>query len=442
MGRGSGPKMNIIKKKVAFHTLGCKLNFAETSTLSRSFHEDMFVKVPSSQKADIYIINTCSVTDVADRKCRQTIKKFINRSPEAIIAVVGCYSQLNPEEISAIPGVDLVLGIEEKFNIADYISGYEKRKKPEIHSCGLSGKELFRHSFSAGDRTRSFLKVQDGCDYHCSYCTVPLARGNSRNPDISSVIDEAISIAERGIKEIVLTGVNIGDFGKTTGETFSELLAKLVKVDGIERLRISSIEPNLLDDIIINMAAVNKKVLPHFHLPLQSGSDRILGLMRRRYKRDIFADRVKMIRTKLPYAGIGADVIVGFPGETSGDFEETFDFLHSLPISYLHVFQFSVRPGTPAEKLTDRVGFEEKERRSKKLISLSELKHNEFLELNTGKPEEVLFEGNRTDGMIGGFTGNYIRVEHPWMSQLAGQIRRVRLSDISGSGKMKVELID
>lgn len=430
------------KKKVAFHTLGCKLNFAETSTISRSFPDDKFEKVPSGSKADIYVINTCSVTDIADRKCRQTIKKFINLAPEAFIAVVGCYAQLNSKEISTIPGVDLVLGTSEKFNIADYITGFEKKQIAEVHSCDLSCNETFNRSYSAGSRTRSFLKVQDGCDYGCSYCTIPMARGRSRNPDISSLISEAGKIAEKGVKEIVITGVNIGDFGKTTGESFTALLKELVKVKGIERYRISSIEPNLLTDEIIEMAQVNEKILPHFHIPLQSGSDKILGLMKRRYTRDLFTSRVMMIRKMLPMAGIGADVIVGYPGELPTDFEDTFSFLENLSVSYLHVFTFSERPGTAAEKLPDSVPHGEKESRSKKLIALSRKKNLEFYKLNIGAETNVLFEKTRSGGLITGFTNNYIKAEYLWHEKLAGQIKKVKLTGISQTGKMSVELID
>ena len=302
--------MNQEKKKVAFHTLGCKLNFAETSTISRSFPEEKFERVPASSKADIYIINTCSVTSTADKKCRQAIKKFINLSPGAFIAVIGCYAQLKPLEISSIPGVDLVLGTNEKFEISEYLNGFIKKNKTEIHSCDLNSTNSFSPSYSLGDRTRSFLKVQDGCDYWCSYCTIPLARGRSRNPEISTIISEAKHIAGRGVKEIVLTGVNIGDFGKSTGDSFTGLLKELIKVQGIERFRISSIEPNLLTDELIELTLQNKKILPHFHIPLQSGSDKILGLMRRRYTRDTFTDKIKLIMGKLPLAGIGADVIV------------------------------------------------------------------------------------------------------------------------------------
>ena len=314
------------KKKIAFHTLGCKLNFAETSTMSRAFPSEIFERVPANSIADIYIINTCSVTDTADRKCRQAIKKFIHRSPDAFIAVVGCYAQLKPQEISSIPGVDLVLGTNEKFDIAGYLTNIRKKAVAEIHSCDLRDDDKFYQSSSVSDRTRSFLKVQDGCDYSCSYCTIPMARGKSRNPEIKSVVSEAQLLGKKGVKEVVLTGVNIGDFGKTTGDSFEKLLKELVRIDGIERYRISSIEPNLLTDTILDLAASEKKILPHFHIPLQSGCNRILGLMRRRYRREVFADLVIKIKEKIPFAGIGADVIVGFPGETQKDFDETFRF--------------------------------------------------------------------------------------------------------------------
>ena len=434
--------MNGNKRKVAFHTLGCKLNFAETSTMSRSFPDDKFERVPAGTQADIYVINTCSVTDAADRKCRQAIKKFINLSPGAFIAVVGCYAQLKPQDISSIPGVDLVLGTNEKFDIAGYLEDSGKRPVAEIHSCDLEVSDSFNTSYSLGDRTRSFLKVQDGCDYGCSYCTIPMARGKSRNPDIASLKREAGEIAERGVKEIVLTGVNIGDFGKSTGESFYALLSELVKVNGIERYRISSIEPNLLTNEIIGMAAVSEKILPHFHIPLQSGSDKILRLMRRRYTRDVFHDRIKMIRRMMPYAGIGADVIVGFPGESHEDFEDTYSFLNELPLSYLHVFSFSERPGTEADKLKEKVPPVEKVKRSKRLISLSENKALEFNKMNIGQPTNVLFETSRIEGFITGFSSNYIRTEYKWQASLAGQVKRVILNGISESGRMRVELIE
>ena len=434
--------MNQEKKKVAFHTLGCKLNFAETSTISRSFPEEKFERVPASSKADIYIINTCSVTSTADKKCRQAIKKFINLSPGAFIAVIGCYAQLKPLEISSIPGVDLVLGTNEKFEISEYLNGFIKKNKTEIHSCNLNSTNSFSPSYSLGDRTRSFLKVQDGCDYWCSYCTIPLARGRSRNPEISTIISEAKHIAGRGVKEIVLTGVNIGDFGKSTGDSFTGLLKELIKVQGIERFRISSIEPNLLTYELIELTLQNEKILPHFHIPLQSGSNKILGLMRRRYTRDIFTDKIKMVMGKMPLAGIGADVIVGFPGESDSDFDDTYSLLEETPLSYLHVFTYSERPGTVAENLPGKVLYKVKEKRSKSLIRLSQKKNHIFNKLNIGQITNVLFEGTRNEGLITGFTSNYIRVEHPWESRLVGQMKKVRLNKISPSGRMSIELIE
>jgi len=434
--------MTVNKKKVAFHTLGCKLNFAETSTISRSFPSEKFERVPASSKADIYIINTCSVTDAADKKCRQAIRKFVTLSPGAFIAVVGCYAQLKPQEISSIPGVDLVLGTNEKFDISDYINGFTKKQKAEVHSCDLASADRFNPSFSLGDRTRSFLKVQDGCDYGCSYCTIPMARGRSRNPEISTIIREAEHIAGKGVKEVVITGVNIGDFGKSTGESFTNLLKELVKVQGIERFRISSIEPNLLTEELLELTATNEKILPHFHIPLQSGCDKILGLMRRRYTRDIFSSRIRMVLGKLPLAGIGADVIVGFPGESDSDFKDTYSFLEGLPLSYLHVFTFSERPHTVAEQLPGKILFKDKENRSKRLIALSRKKNLTFKKLNTGQVTNVLFESARNEGLITGFTSNYIRVEYPWESNLAGKIKKVRLKNISPSGKMNIELIE
>jgi threonylcarbamoyladenosine tRNA methylthiotransferase MtaB len=429
------------RKKIAFHTLGCKLNFAETSTISRSFPEDKFERVTAAEKADIYIINTCSVTDLADKKCRQAIKKFINRSPEAFIAVVGCYAQLKPQEISLIPGVDLVLGTNEKFDLPAYISSYTKKKKPEVHSCDFSSSDRFSPSFSLNDRTRSFLKVQDGCDYQCAYCTIPMARGKSRNPDIATVVEEAQKIASAGMKEIVLTGVNIGDFGKSTGEHFIELIKELVKTEGIERIRLSSIEPNLLGDDLIKLVNKNKKLLPHFHIPLQSGNNKILGMMRRRYTTEIFAGRVREIRELMPLAGIGADVIVGFPGESQDDFDITYDFINQMPLSYLHVFTYSMRPGTVSEKLPDIITHTEKERRSRLLIDLSERKNREFFRMNIGEQRDVLFEMTRSDGMATGFTENYLRVEHPWQTGLAGKIIKVQITGISLSGRLASKIL-
>lgn len=430
------------RKKIAFHTLGCKLNFAETSTISRSFPEDKYEKVSAGQKADIYIINTCSVTDAADKKCRQAIRKFINMSPDAIIAVVGCYAQLKPEIIASIPGVDLVLGVNERFNIAYYIESLKKKSPCLIDSSSLTSYDKFIPSFSAGDRTRSFLKIQDGCDYWCAYCTIPLARGPSRNPEIATLVDQAMEIAARGIKEIVLTGINIGDFGKTTNDSLIDLMTELLKVPGIERYRISSIEPNLITDEIIEFISDNPRFLPHFHIPLQSGSDKILRLMKRRYSRDLFRERVETITGKLQYAGIGTDIITGFPGESEKDFEDAFRFLEELPLSYLHVFPYSERPATHAINLPGKVKNQEKEKRSKKLLALSDEKHRKFLENNIGQVAEVLFEKVRSAGMITGLTGNYIRVEYPWQSNLAEKIRKVRLKDISTTGRMSIDIID
>jgi len=430
------------RKKIAFHTLGCKLNFAETSTISRSFPEDKYEKVSAGQKADIYIINTCSVTDAADKKCRQAIRKFINMSPDAIIAVVGCYAQLKPEIIASIPGVDLVLGVNERFNIAYYIESLKKKSPCLIDSSSLTSYDKFIPSFSAGDRTRSFLKIQDGCDYWCAYCTIPLARGPSRNPEIATLVDQAMEITARGIKEIVLTGINIGDFGKTTNDSLIDLMTELLKVPGIERYRISSIEPNLITDEIIEFISNNPRFLPHFHIPLQSGSDKILRLMKRRYSRDLFRERVETITGKLQYAGIGTDIITGFPGESEKDFEDAFRFLEELPLSYLHVFPYSERPATHAINLPGKVKNQEKEKRSKKLLALSDEKHRKFLENNIGQVAEVLFEKVRSAGMITGLTGNYIRVEYPWQSNLAEKIRKVRLKDISPTGRMSIDIID
>ncbi len=431
-----------MKKKVAFQTLGCKLNFAETSTVARSFSDERYERVSPDSDADIYVINTCSVTDTADRKCRQAVRKIIHRNPDAFVAVVGCYAQLRPEDVAAIEGVDLVLGTYEKFDIASYIDNLSRKSSPEIHSCDGIDTEGFISSWSAGDRTRSFLKIQDGCDYHCSYCTVPLARGKSRNPLISEITAEARGIIASGVKEIVLTGVNVGDFGKSTGETLDDLLRSLIEVDGLKRLRLSSIEPNLLTDNIINLIAVNRILMPHIHMPLQSGNDKILGLMRRRYQREVFFDRVMKIREIITHASIGADVIVGFPGETEEDFNETYNFLESLPLSYLHVFAFSPRPGTPAEIMPGTVKKTEKEHRSRQLIRLSGRKHTQFMQSLNGNIYDVLFEKRSTDGMLSGLTGNYIRTLVPYRKDLPNTIRQVRLATIRDDASMNGELIE
>ena len=431
-----------MKRKVAFHTLGCKLNFAETSTIARTLPDDRFERVSADSRADIYVINTCTVTDTADRKCRQAVRKFAHRNPDAFIAVVGCYAQMRREEAASIEGVDLVLGTYEKFDIASYIDNLQKRTAPEIHSCETVDTDGFMTSWSAGDRTRSFLKVQDGCDYHCSYCTVPLARGKSRNPAVSEIVAAAEKIVAGGVMEIVLTGVNVGDFGKSTGESLGQLLESLTKVNGLQRLRLSSIEPNLVNDRIIDIISEGKVLLPHFHMPLQSGNDRVLGLMRRRYRREVFRDRVMKIRERIPDAGLGADVIVGFPGETEEDYADTYTFLESLPLSYLHVFAYSPRPGTPAAEMPGAVNRQEKEKRSRQLIRLSESRRMQFMRNASGEVHEVLFEKRGHDGTVAGLTGNYIRVMTPWVKGLPGSIRQVRLTTLRDDSSMNCELTD
>ena len=431
-----------MKKRVAFHTLGCKLNFAETSTIARSFSDELFERVTPDSHADIFVINTCSVTDTADRKCRQAVRKIIHHNPGAFIAVVGCYAQMNPGEAASIEGVDLVLGTNEKFDVASYIDNLDKKSTAEVHSCETIDGSDFRTSWSAGDRTRSFLKVQDGCDYHCSYCTVPLARGSSRNPYISEIVAEASEIVRSGVQEIVLTGVNVGDFGKSTGEKLEDLLKSLIAIGGLKRLRLSSIEPNLLTDNIVELISGDPVLMPHIHMPLQSGNDKILGLMRRRYRRDIFSDRVMRIRELMPGASIGADVIVGFPGETDKDFEETLHFLDSLPLTYLHVFTFSPRPGTPAASMHDHVKTSVKEFRSKQLIRLSERRRTLFMQTASRQEAEVLFEKKNSTGMISGFTENYIRVVVPYANGLSGTLRKVKLTTVRDDSCMNAELIE
>ena len=424
-----------MKKKVAFHTLGCKLNFTETSTIARSFDTDAYERVSPGSHADIHVINTCTVTGTADRKSRQAIRKIISNDPDAFVAVVGCYAQLRTDEVAAIEGVNLVLGTYEKFDLATYIDNLGK-EVPEIHSCETVDTPEFLSAWSAGDRTRTFLKVQDGCDNRCSYCTVPLARGRSRNPHIVEIVEEASTIVTSGVKEIVLTGVNVGDFGKSTGETLEQLLEALLEVSGLERLRLSSIEPDLLSNRLISMIAAEERLMPHIHMPLQSGSDRILGLMRRRYRCKLFRDRVLAISEKMPSAGIGADVIVGFPGETEDDFMETYDFLASLPLSYLHVFVFSPRPGTPAAEMPDQVRKTVAEQRSRKLIKMSDNKRMKFMQNASGTTHAVLFEKKNAGGTISGLTGNYIRVVSPWSTDLPGTIRKVKLTTVRDDASM------
>ncbi len=428
-------------KKVAFHTLGCKLNFSETSTISRNFKEKGFDIVGFNSEADIYVINTCSVTEHADKKCRQSIKKIQNKNPDAFIAVVGCYAQLKPEEIAQNLGVDLVLGSKEKFNILDHLNNLEKNKTPEIYSCEISEVEQFDSSHSEADRTRSFLKVQDGCDYSCSYCTIPLARGKSRNKEISELVKEAEDIAKTGIKEIILTGVNIGDFGKSTNESFFDLIKALEKVEGIERIRISSIEPNLLTDEIIEHVSKSKKILNHFHIPLQSGCNKILAKMQRRYNRELFISRVDTIKELMPDAFIGVDVIVGFPGETDEDFLEAYHFLKDLDASFFHVFSYSERPNTKSVNFDYKVPHNIITKRSKELHKLTSEKQLSFYKKHLKKEALVLFESSKKDGLMFGFTNNYIKVETDYDLNLIGEIIKVKLVDISESGNVKVKIL-
>ncbi|MFM8432495.1 MAG: tRNA (N(6)-L-threonylcarbamoyladenosine(37)-C(2))-methylthiotransferase MtaB, partial [Bacteroidota bacterium] len=414
---------------VAFHTLGCKLNFAETSTLARQLKEGGFKKVEFENTADLYVINTCSVTENADKECRQLVRKALSRNPDAFITIVGCYAQLKPEEISSMEGVDLVLGAHEKFNLIGFLGTLKKRTVAEVHSCEIESLDHFTASHSAGDRTRVFLKVQDGCDYTCSYCTIPMARGKSRSDTISSILTQARNLASTGTKEIVLTGVNIGDFGISQKdgtmkrvEDFHTLVRYLDDVDGIDRFRISSIEPNLLTDEIIRFVAASRRFVPHFHIPLQSGSDKILKKMRRRYLRDLYTDRVKTIKSIMPDACIGVDVIVGFPGEAEEDFADTLEFIQSLEISYLHVFTFSERDGTDAPRMANMVPHAIRKERNKRLRMLSMKKSHAFQMTQLGKEWPVLLENEMNDDLIYGHTPNYVKVGvpakglHPGMS--------------------------
>ena len=427
-------------KKVSFYTLGCKLNFAETSTIIRKFTDNGYTKVEFEEPSDIVVVNTCSVTQMADKKCRQIITKAARTSPEAIIAIIGCYSQLKPEEIAQIEGVDIVLGTKDKFNIIDFIDELKtkKDKSPIVSSCEIDDVDSFNSSFSLLDRTRSFLKIQDGCDYHCTYCTIPLARGSSRNNSIERSVEEAYKIAASGIKEIVLTGVNIGDFGKSTGETFYQLIQQLDKVEGIERYRISSIEPNLITSEIIQFVAESRSFMPHFHIPLQSGCNEILRLMGRRYIREIFRDKVNTIKSIMPDASVGADVIVGFPGETEELFQETHEFLESLDVSYLHVFSYSERRNTKAVLMTGKVSPKDKDQRSKTLIQLSDRKKATHYSRYSGKILNVLFEAAQTKGKMHGFTTNYIKVETNYNKDMINKSVHVELTNLSPSGNMNV----
>jgi threonylcarbamoyladenosine tRNA methylthiotransferase MtaB len=409
-----------MKKTVALHTLGCKLNFSETSTIGRLLENDGFEKKNFDEVADVYVINTCSVTDNADKECRYLVRRIQKKAPEAMVVITGCYAQLKPKEISEIPGVDLVLGAAEKFNIAHHLKEITKGDATKICSCDIEDVNIFTASHSVNDRTRIFLKVQDGCDYNCSFCTIPLARGKSRSDSIDNVVALVNEIATKGAKEIVLTGINLGDFGKgihggkKKEESFFDLIRELDEVKGIERFRISSIEPNLLTNEIIEFVSNSKKFMPHFHIPLQSGSNKILSQMRRRYKTELYTERVGLIKTMMPHCCVGVDVIVGFPGETDEDFKETFDFLHSLDISYLHVFTYSERANTHAAEMKPVVPVQVRNERNKQLRNLSYQKMQYFTNQHVGQIRKVLFESQGQNGMMEGFTDNYIKITTPF----------------------------
>ncbi len=435
------------KKKVAFYTLGCKLNFSETSTIARNFQNEGFDRVEFEEVADIYVINTCSVTENADKQFKQIVKKATKLNDKAFIAAVGCYAQLKPEELVAVDGVDLVLGATEKFKITDYINDLAKNDIGEVHSCEIEEADFYVGSYSIGDRTRAFLKVQDGCDYKCTYCTIPLARGISRSDALENVLKNASEISQQGIKEIVLTGVNIGDYGK--GEfgnkkhehTFLDLVKALDEVEGIERLRISSIEPNLLKNETIDFVSKSRTFVPHFHIPLQSGSNEILKKMKRRYQREVYTERVSKIREVMPHACIGVDVIVGFPGETDEDFLETYHFLNDLEISYLHVFTYSERDNTEAAAMEGVVPMNVRSKRSKMLRGLSVKKRRAFYETQIGSNRTVLFEGENKEGYIHGFTENYVKVKTPWNPELVNTLHQVNLTKIDEDGSVRMEFL-
>lgn len=435
-------------KKVAFYTLGCKLNYSETSTIARKFESEGFDRVEFEEKADIYVINTCSVTENADKQFKQIVKKALKKNDKAFVAAVGCYAQLKPEELAAVDGVDLVLGATEKFKITDYLNDLSKNDFGEVHSCEIEEANFYVGSYSIGDRTRAFLKVQDGCDYKCTYCTIPLARGISRSDTLANVLQNAKEISEQNIKEIVLTGVNIGDYGK--GEmgdkkhehTFYELVVALDNVEGIERLRISSIEPNLLQDKTIEFVAQSRTFVPHFHIPLQSGSNDILKKMRRRYLRELYTERVNKIKEVMPDACIGVDVIVGFPGETDEHFLDTYNFLNAMDISYLHVFTYSERDNTVAADMEGIVPMNVRNKRSKMLRGLSVKKRRAFYESQIGKTKTVLFENENHQGYIHGFTENYVKVKAPWNPYLANTLQPIKLEKIDEDGLVSVTLLE
>ena len=439
-------------RSVAFHTLGCKLNYSETSAIGRLFEDKGYAIQPFNKGADIYVINTCSVTDFADRKCRQAVRQALRKQPDAKVVVMGCYAQLKPKEIANIPGVDLVLGAAEKFRITEYIDNLEKSAGQGMVQAGaIQTANTFHEAFSFGDRTRSFLKVQDGCDYKCTFCTIPLARGSSRSDTVEHVLENAKRIAGMGVKEIVLTGVNLGDFGKGTEviegkrprkqALFADLIRALDEVEGIERFRISSIEPNLCTSEIIEFVAGSKRFVPHFHMPLQSGNDKQLAAMRRRYRRALYAERVQEIKERMPHACIGVDVITGFPGETDIDFNESYRFISELDVSYLHVFTYSERPNTPAFEMEGSVGMEERRARNEMLRILSEKKKSAFYRQFVGKPRQVLFEQSKEPGRMSGFTDNYLKVDLPLIENLLNQLAFVKLQTINGKGLFEGEII-
>ena len=435
------------EKKVAFYTLGCKLNFSETSTIARNFTNQGFERVDFESTSDIYVINTCSVTDNADKRFKSIVKNALKQNKNAFLIAIGCYAQLKPEELAAVDGVDLVLGATEKFNVTSYINDLTKNEVGKVHSCEISDADFYVGSYAIGDRTRAFLKVQDGCDYKCTYCTIPLARGISRSDTLENVLKNTREIASKDIKEIVLTGVNIGDYGK--GEfgnkkhehTFFELVKELDKIDGIHRLRISSIEPNLLTDETITFVANSNSFVPHFHIPLQSGSDELLKKMKRRYLRKTYTDRVSQIKSEIPNACIGVDVIVGFPGETDELFLETYNYLNELDISYLHVFTYSERPNTEAAEMENVVPQNIRAKRSKMLRGLSAKKRRAFYESQLGKILTVLFENENKEGYIHGFTENYVKVKSPWNPELTNTLQTIILKEIDEDGLVRFEFL-
>ncbi len=429
-------------QKVAFYTLGCKLNFSETSTIARQLQEAGFAKVEFQESADIYVINTCSVTENADKKCKQLVKKALNFNPNAFVVILGCYAQLKPEEIAQIHGVDLVLGAQEKFNLTDYLDNIEKNTAAIIQNSSIKETKEFVPGYSIDDRTRTFMKIQDGCDYFCSFCTIPLARGKSRNASIDKTLVEAKKIAQTKVKEVVLTGVNIGDFGQGGEENFYQLIQKLDKIDGIDRFRISSIEPNLLSTDIIEFVAKSDKFVPHFHIPMQSGSDVLLTAMRRKYDKALYQSRIEKIKELMPECCIGVDVIVGFPGETDEIFEETYQFLVDLDVSYLHVFTYSERANTGALKIKEVVPMNIRKERSKRLRILSEKKKRAFYKFNENKTEEVLFEADQEHGIMNGFTSNYVKVKTAYNPLIVNHVAPVKMTEVDRDGLMKIEFIE